>query len=146
MNKKIIIFTVLLTNITFAYALPVQVRVVREVPESRKNSENLASMSIDVLCERGLEKSAAHKKVLAALKHDQYTTQIMAQNIMKHFKQIQHRDIVAYISDAALFGKSIDLSSYEHLIAFVQKTNKLVLDQESLEKIQKLSLENQTLV
>lgn len=146
MNKKIIIFTVLLTNITFAYALPTQVRVVREIQENRKNSENLASMSIESLCERGLEKNAAYKKVLAALKHDQYITQIMAQNIMKHFKEIEHCDIVSYISDAALFGKSVDLSSYEHLIAFVQKTKQLVLDQESLEKVQKLSLENQTLV
>ena len=146
MNKKIIIFTVLLTNITFAYALPVQVKVVREVSESRKNSENLASMSIEALYERGLEKSAAYKKVVASLEHPQHTTQMMAQNIMKHYKEIEYSDIVSYISDAALFGKSVDFSSYEHLIAFAQKTKKLVLDQENLEKIQKLSLENQILL
>lgn len=144
MNKKIIIFTVLITNITFAYALPVEVREVSTASQSRKNSETLASMSVEALYERGLEKDVAKNKVLQSLKHSEHLSHIMAQNIMKHFDEIEHRDIVAYISDAALFGKSVDLSSYEHLISFVQKSKKLVLDQGSLEKLHKIALENQT--
>ncbi|WP_304545758.1 hypothetical protein [Sulfurimonas microaerophilic] len=146
MNKKIIIFTVLLTNITFAYALPVEVRVTSEISESRKSSESLASMSIEALHERGLEKDAAQKKVLKSLKHGEHLSHIMAQNIMKHFDEIEHNDIVSHISDAALFGKSVDLSSYEHLISFAQKTKKMVLDQGSLEKLEKISLENKRFV
>ncbi|MDH4944426.1 hypothetical protein [Sulfurimonas sp. C5] len=144
MNKKIIIFTVLITNITFAYALPVEVREVSTTSESRKNSETLASMSVEALHERGLEKDTAKNKVLQSLKHGEHLSHIMAQNIIKHFDEVEHNDIVSHISDAALFGKSIDLSSYEHLISFAQKTKKLTLDQGNLEKLQKISLENQS--
>lgn len=145
MNKKIIIFTVLLTNITFAYALPVEVRVTSEISENRKNSESLASMSVEALHERGLEKDAAQSKVLKSLQHSEQLSHIMAQNILKHFDELEHSDIVAHISDAALFGKSVDLSSYEHLISFAQKTKKMVLDQGNLEKLHKISLENQSI-
>ncbi|QOP42083.1 hypothetical protein [Sulfurimonas marina] len=146
MNKKIIIFTVLLTNITFAYALPVEVREVSTTSESRKNSETLASMSVEALHARGLEKNAAQQKVVNSLKHDEVLSHKMAQNILKHFDEIEHHNIVSYISDAALFGKSVDLSSYETLISLVQKTTKVVLEQESLEKLEKISFENKGLV
>lgn len=145
MNKKIIIFTVLLTNITFAYALPVEVREVSTTSQSRKNSETLANMSVDALYARGLEKDVAKSRVLQSLKYGEHLSHIMAQNIMKHFDELEHHDIVSYISDAALFRKSVDLSSYEHLISFVQKTKKLVLDQGCLEKLEKISLENKVL-
>ncbi|MFT7860906.1 MAG: hypothetical protein ABXS93_08210 [Sulfurimonas sp.] len=145
MNKKIIIFTVLLTNITFAYALPVEVRVTSEISESRKSSEDIASVSIEALYERGLEKSAAKNKVFNSLQHDTKLSHTMAQNIIKHLDELEYSDIVSHISDAALFGKSVDLSSYEHLISLAQKSRKLKLDQGSLEKLEKISLENQAL-
>lgn len=144
MNKKIIIFTVLITNITFAYALPVEVREV-STSESRKNTHTVAGMSVEKLHERGLNKDAAQNKVANSLQHDEQTIHIMAQNIVNHLDEVKHHDIVSHICDAALFGKRVDLSSYEHLISFVQKTKKAPLTQETLEKLHKISLENQAI-
>ncbi|MCW8839191.1 MAG: hypothetical protein OQK11_10865 [Thiovulaceae bacterium] len=146
MNKKIIIFTVLLTNFTFTYALPIEVRITSEISETKKNSQSFIGKSVTALYEKGLEINTAQNKVIKALQHDLQLSDVMAQNLLKHFDELKHSDIVSYISDKALFDKSIDLSSYDHLLSFAQKTDKLSLTEQTLQKLQKISIENQKLI
>lgn len=86
-----------------------------------------------------------NKKVLKFLQHDEYVNDLMAQNIVKNLDGIKPQDIVQYVSDSVLFEKSVDLSSYENLVALAQKSRKLALDKGTLEKIKKISFENKNL-
>ncbi|WP_345993485.1 hypothetical protein [Sulfurimonas sp. HSL-1716] len=143
MKREILIVTVLMTNIAFASVLPAGVRTIREIDTNKNTINTLSSAASMRLYKRGLEKETANQKVLRSLNGDEHTNSLMAQNIMDHFKEIKNEDIVRYISDCALFEKKVNLSSYDDIIALLQKTNRFKLDEDSLKKIQKISLENQ---
>jgi hypothetical protein len=145
MKREIVIFTVLITNITFAATLPSEIREVSEVTTSKKKVNSLCGMAVMNLHERGLDENAAKQKVLKFLQHDKYVNDLMAQNIVKNLDGIKPQDIVQYVSDSVLFEKSVDLSSYENLVALAQKSRKLALDKGTLEKIKKISFENKNL-
>lgn len=139
MNKKIIIITVLLTNIVFASVLPVNVPL-RNSDTNRVNT--LSNMVSTNLHRRGLDKSVAEKKVSKSLQGEAYTNDLMAQNILENMSDIKQEDIIAYLSNCALYGKSVDLSSYESIVSLVQQSNKLALEKADMQIIQKISLEN----
>lgn len=142
MNKKIIIITVLLTNIVFASVLPVAI----PLKNSNTNRVNtLSNMVSSNLHRRGLDKSVAEKKVSQSLEGDAYTNDLMAQNIINNLSDIKQEDLIAYLSNCALYGKSVNLSSYENILSLVQQTNKITLDTADLQIIQKISLENQNI-
>jgi hypothetical protein len=140
MNKKIIIITVLLTNMVFASVSPVSI-ALKNSSTNRVNT--LSSMVSANLNRRGLNKSVAEQKVSQSLQGDAYTNDLMAQNILDNMNNIKKENIIAYLSNCALYGKSIDLSSYESIVSLVQQSNKFVLEKEDVQIIQKISLENQ---
>jgi transcriptional regulator NrdR family protein len=92
---------------------------------------------------RGLNKSVAEKKVSQSLQGEAHTNDLMAQNILENMSDLKQEDIIAYLSNCALYGKSIDLSSYESIVSLVQQSNKFVLEKADVQIIQKISLENQ---
>ncbi|MBU1217045.1 hypothetical protein KJ870_10695 [bacterium] len=142
MNKKIIIISVLLTNMVFASVSPVSI-ALKNSHTNRVNT--LSNMVSSNLHRRGLEKSVAQKKVSQSLQGDAYTNDLMAQNILENMREIKQEDIISYISNSALYGKSVDLSSYETILSLVHKSNKLALDKADLENIHKISLENKNI-
>lgn len=62
MKREIVIFTVLITNITFAATLPSEIREVSEVTTSKKKVNSLCGMAVMNLHERGLDENAAKQK------------------------------------------------------------------------------------
>jgi len=145
MKREILIFTVLITNITFASTLAPKTREVREITASKKKIDTLSSLAAMHLRERGLDESAAKQKVLKSLKNDEHTNDLIANNIVKNLNEIKKEDIISYVSDSVLFEKSVDLSTYESLIALVQKNNTMTLDKILLEKINMISVENKNI-
>lgn len=142
MNKKIIIITVLLTNIVFASVLP----VVVPLKNSNTNRVNtLSNMVSSNLHRRGLDKSVAEKKVSQSLQGDAYANDLMAQNIIKNMSDIKEEDVVSHLGNCALYGKSVDLSSYENIVSLVQQSKKIALNKSDLQIIQKISLENKNI-
>ncbi|MBU1657849.1 hypothetical protein KKG72_02215 [bacterium] len=139
MSKKIIIISVFLSNIVFASVLPLNISQNNANTNQLNTLSNMAGLN---LYKRGLDKKIAQQKISKSLQGDEYTNDLMAQNITENFAEITKEDIVTHISNSALYEKSVDLSSYSNIISLVQKSNKLVLDKENLEKIQKISLEN----
>jgi hypothetical protein len=142
MNKKIIIITVLLTNMVFASVVPVAIPL-KNSNTSRVNT--LSSMVSASLHRRGLEKNIAQQKVSQSLQGDAFTNDLMAQNIIENLSEIEQEDVVAYLSNCALYGKNVDLSSYENIVSLVQQSSKLALKKEELERIRQISLENQNI-
>lgn len=145
MKKEILILTVLISNIAFASALPLEVREAIEITTKKNRVVSLYSTASDHLYKRGLDKNVAKQKVLDSLKGDEYINDLMAQNIIENFNDIKFEDIISYIGDSALHGKSVDLSSYANIINLFQKNNGLALDTLILEKIEKISLENKSI-
>ncbi|MBU0721488.1 hypothetical protein KJ877_09105 [bacterium] len=139
MSKKIIIISVFVSNIVFASVLPVNIAHGSANSNRLNTLSNLAGLH---LYQRGLDKKTAQQKISKSLQGDEYVNDLMAQNIIENFTKITKEDIVAYISNSALYEKSVDLSSYANIISLVQKSRTFVLDKADLEKIQKISLEN----
>ncbi len=142
MKREIIVFTVLITNITFASVLPSEVRETVDMRTSEKKPHSLSSKVATNLYERGLDEDVAKQKVLKFLKNNEYMNDLMVQNILKKFDKIQMQEIVSYVGNSVLFEKNVDLSNYENLVALVQKTKNLLLDTVTLEKIKTISCEN----
>lgn len=145
MKKEILIVTVLITNMAFASSLPIDVRDIREPREIEinKNTTNtLTHAATAHLYNRGLDKEIANKKVLKSLVGDKNTNDLMARNVLNHLNGLKKEDIVTYVSDCALYSRNFDLSSYDDIIGLVQKTNGFMLDELTLTKIDKISLEN----
>lgn len=148
MKKQILIVTVLITNIAFASALPVEVRDIRETREIDVNRNTVNTLTKDAashLYNRGLDKNIASKKVLTSLVGDETTNNLMAKNVLNHLNELKSEDMISYVSNCALYNTKVDLSAYDDLIGLVQKTNGFKLDELILAKVEKISLENKTI-
>lgn len=145
MKKNILIVTVLISNIAFGSVLPGQIRDGKEFSTQKTRVNSIHKAASINLSKRGLDESIAMDKVSEILKADEFTNVLMAQNIVMNFNELKHEDIISYISDSALYGKSVDLSSYSNIVALIQKSNNFNLDKTTLKKIEKIVLENKNI-
>jgi len=138
MNKRILISTVFISNIIFASVLPSQINQIN------LNKNRLGSFSTVVsqyLYKKGLDKEVAQKKVSNFLMGEDFENELMLQNILSNLDMLQYDNVVEYIASSALYSKKIDLSSYDTIIGMLQTVNSN-LDKLTLQKIEKVSLEN----
>ncbi len=144
MNKRILIVIILMADVAFASPLQLEVRNVRNNTEIKAQKDDIKTLVDAVsgcLHARGLDEDVASKKVFNSLK----LTDLMAKNILNHFGEMKRKDLIDYISNNALYNRSIDLSKYDHLIALIQKINGFKSDKETLEKVEKISFENKNI-
>lgn len=142
MSNKFFIITVFISNIAFGAVVP-KIDLHRVV--NTKNTNKLTTKISTQLFNRGLEKHIAKAKVKDSLVHDDELNAIMAYNIIKTIKIVNEKDIVEFLTQSALRGKKVDLSSYSTLISLVQKSSQVLLDKETLLHVEKVSLENENL-
>lgn len=142
MNNKFFIITVFISNIAFGAVAP-KANLQRVI--NTKNTDKLTTKVSTQLFNRGLEKHIAKAKVKNSLVHDDELNAIMAHNIIKNIKTVNEKNIVEFLTQSALRGKKVDLSSYSTLISLVQKSSQSLLDKETLLTIEKVSLENENL-
>ena len=121
------------------------VRNNTEIKAYRNDTKTLADAVTEHLHARGLDKDVASEKAFNSLKDDPASTDLMAKNILNHFGEMKRKDLIDYISNNALYNRSIDLSKYDHLIALIQKINGFKSDKETLEKVEKISFENKNI-
>ncbi len=148
MKTRILIIIVLMADVAFASPLQLEVRNVRnntEIKAYRNDTKTLADAVTEHLHARGLDKDVASEKAFNSLKDDPASTDLMAKNILNHFGEMKRKDLIDYISNNALYNRSIDLSKYDHLIALIQKINGFKSDKETLEKVEKISFENKNI-
>ncbi|WP_457750172.1 hypothetical protein [Sulfurimonas sp.] len=142
MNNKIFIITVFISNIAFGAVLP---KADLQKVQNTQHTNKLTTKISTQLFHRGLEKNIAKAKVKDSLMCDEELNDLMAYNIVKTVKNINEKDIVDFLTQAALAGKKIDLSSYSTLVALVQKSSLNCLDKKTLLAIEQVSLENEAL-
>ena len=142
MNKRILISTVFISNIIFASVLPTQINQINLNKYRFNTLSNAVSLH---LYNRGLDKGVAIKKVSNSLIGQDFENEFMIQNILSNLDEIKYENIVDYLADSALQSREVDLSSYESLIAMVQKIVKSSLDENTLKKVEKISLENKNI-
>jgi len=139
MKSNILITTVLISNIIFASVLPAQIN------QTNFNKKRVGTFSSAVslhLFKRGLEEEIAQKKVSDFLVGEDFENDLMIHNILSAFDSIEYDNVLDYIANSTLYSKEVDLSSYETIVGMVQKIDGVSLDKLTLEKIEKVSLEN----
>jgi len=138
MNKRILISTVFISNIIFASVLPSQINQI----SLNENRVGTFSSFISLhLYKRGLDKEIAQKKVSNFLIGEDFENDLMIHNILSNLDMLDYDSVVEYIASSALYSKEVDLSSYDTIIGMVQIINNN-LDKLTLQKIEKVSLEN----
>ena len=142
MNKRILIITVFLSNIVFATVIPEH---LSNNSVKNRTINSLSNMAALDLYKRGLDKKVAQKKVLNSLQGDENSNDLMMQNILNQLDVLQREDVISFVSNAALYNRSVDLSSYDTLPCMIQKNNKISLEKTMLEKLQKIALQNQNI-
>lgn len=148
MSKKIFIVMFLIADITFASPMRMDFRKPRKIEFEAAKKEDASTLADDIsehLLSQGLDKEIAEKKIQKSLKGSSYLHDLMIHNILSRFDTIQHQEIVAYIAKNVLFERETDLGRHDHLIALMQSLHSVALDQESLEKIEKIGFENREL-
>lgn len=142
MNNKILVVTVLLSNIVFGAVLAVPSTLQTT---KTKKTNRIAYKSAEELEERGIERSIAKTKVSATLENDEYANELMVHNILKAIPTLSEEDIIAFISNASLKNQKIDLSSYETLISLVQHKSRVLLDKDMIATLEEVSSTNEKL-
>ena len=142
MNNKILFITVFISNIAFGaiLSLPKTIKIT-----NIKNTNRIVQKSAQKLCNKGLERNIVTSKIEASLQNTPDITQMMAQNILASLPTLKEDDIASFIADASLHNKTLDLSSYEDIIALMQHHSPTLLDKEIVQKIEKVSNENERL-
>lgn len=139
MKIKILIVTIFITNIAFASSLPID---TREIKVNKNITKNLANTVSAHLHSKGLDKDVANERVSKSLVSGEIASDLMAINLLNHFPQLQHEDVISYISKCALFNKSVDLSAHDDILSLLQQSHGLIMDKHTLSKVKKVSLEN----
>ena len=139
MNKRILISTVFISNIIFASVLPSQ---ITQTNLNKNRVGIFSSLASLYLYKRGLDKDIATKKVSSSLKGGDFENDFMIQNILSSFNTLERDSIVEYIATSALYSKEVDLCSYDTIIGMIQQTAGISLDKVTLQKIEKVSLQN----
>jgi len=145
MKIKILIVTAFITNIAFASSLPIDTRETKNTQEIKINNKNTKTLANTVsahLYNKGLDEDVANEKVSKALVGDEVTSDLMAMNLLHHFPQLKHKDVIAYVSKCALFNKSVDLSAHDDILSLMQQSCGLIIDKKALEKIEQVKSEN----
>jgi len=145
MKIKMLLVTVFISNIAFASSLPIDTREIKnskEITINNNNTKTLANRVSTHLYNKGLDQDVANERVSKALIGDGATIDLMVMNLLHHFPQLQHKDVVAYISKCALFNKSVDLSAYNDILSLVQQSSSLIADKHILSKVEQVSSEN----
>lgn len=139
MKNKILISTVFISNIIFASPLPYNTNQA-SLYKNVKRFSGAVSMH---LYQKGLDRDVAHEKVSQFVIGGDFENDLMAQNILNNFDTLKYDNLISYIAETTLYSKKVDLSSYETLIGVFQKLDKVILDKQTLAKIEKVSLENE---
>jgi len=144
MKRQLVIFTVLISNIVFTAGLSAEVREKSRVQKVQTHTRevNVCNAVSRQLIDKGLENEIAKQRVLKYLKHNEYANSLMIKNIVTEFDELSHADIISYLSNSVLFQESVDLSSYNDLVALIQRNNILSNSKLALARIEKISIEN----
>ncbi len=125
--------------------------VVAETFESKINIQsqqnNSVSASIaNILYKRGLDEDAAKEISQKFVTEDEELFARMIENLLHGYDQISRDELLAYLSNEALFRKSVSLECYDDLVGMVREIKQTVLNENTLKRLHIIAKQNQQLL
>lgn len=103
-----------------------------------------ASIS-NILHKRGLDEEVANE-ISNNVTSDEVLFTHMLDNLLKGCNSISKEEVLTYLSNEALFRKSIDLHRYDYLISMVAKIQDKFLDKQTLTQLSQIAKNNTLLI
>jgi len=126
---------------------PVVAETVKNTTNIQTQQETRVSTSIaNILHKRGLDKDAAEELSQNFVAEDEELFACMLENLLSGCKSISKNDVLAYLSNEALFRKNVDLESYDTLVSMASKIKQKALDKATLKKLQTVAKQNRQLL
>jgi len=112
----------------------------------KTKQETRVSTSIsNILHKRGLDEDAAEELSQNLMPEDEELFTQMLENLLNGCKGMNKDEVLAYLSNEALFRKSVDLESYDTLVSIVSKIKQKSLDAMTLKELQSVAKQNRQL-
>jgi len=132
--------TKIVLNITLFVSVlvfnPAVAETLKPTTNIQTQQETRVSTSIaNILYKRGLDEDAADEELFAR----------MLENLLHGCKSMTKDAVLTYLSNEALFRKSVDLESYDQLVAMARGVQQKVLDKTTLQQLQNIAKQNRQL-
>ena len=126
---------------------PVAAEKLKPTTNIQTQQKTRVSTSIaKVLHKRGLDEDAAQKISQEFVTDDEELFASMIENLLNGCKGISRDKLLAYLSNEALFRKSVNLEEYDQLVAMVSQIHQKALDDETLIALQNVAKQNKQLL
>ncbi len=142
-KRHFISVTVLISALAFNPLAATELSLNVLQNSSQQQTNNLTNVLASTLYKRGLDEEAA--KELSENFLDAHSDHMdeMINQLVHVYPELSHHEIYEYLSSEALHRRSIDLSSYDHLVSMVAKIKGKALSTAELHKLQTVSKLNQ---
>jgi len=126
---------------------PAVAKTLKNTTNIQTQQDTRVSTSIaNILHKRGLDEDVAEELSQNFVAEDEALFTAMVENLLQGCKSISKEALLTYLSDEALFRKSVDLKSYDTLVGLASKIQQKALDKVTLKKLQNVAKENRQLV
>lgn len=144
LNTRTAFIVLLLGNTAFSLQYLPQ---SRSIPDTRQRSDRSIHQHISTLLRaRGLDEEIAKQKAIRLFINAESTIDTKLRHLQAHpALAIKSDAIDDALTKRALFGRSLDLDSYDALVRFVQEVKRRPLDDEALTAIRQIATLNQSL-
>ena len=124
-KRQLFVITIFLSNIVLTTTVSADtIEAVRNIlvtqAQHQEAKKSLHSLAVTYLINKGLEASVARERVAMALNHSEEEARLLAQKIVQR-DGMGYDDIVAYVANAALHKKQVDLGSHDEIVALMQR-------------------------
>ena len=146
MSKEYMILRITLFVSVLAFN-PVAAETLKHITNIQTQQETRVSTGIaNILYKRGLDKDVAEELSQNLVAEDEELFTLMLENILHGCKNINKDALLTYLSNEALFRKSVDLQSYDQLVAMISKVKQKALDADTLKALQSVTKQNRQLI
>jgi len=126
---------------------PAIAETLKPTTNIQTQQETRVSASIsNILHKRGLDEDVAEEISQNFMIDDEKLFTQMLENLLNGCKSMNKDEVLTYLSNEALFRKSVDLKSYDHLVALVSSIQKKALDKTTLQELQSVAKQNRQLI
>jgi len=125
---------------------PAVAEILKSTNAIQTQQETRVSTNIaNILYKRGLDEDAAKELSQNFMAEDEELFASMLENLLSGCKGMAKDDVLAYLSNEALFRKRVDLQSYDQLVAMARGVQQKVLDKTTLQQLQNIAKQNRQL-
>jgi len=126
---------------------PVVAETVKNTTNIQTQQETRVSTSIaNILHKRGLDEDAAEEISQNFVADDEELFTQMLENLLNGCKSMRKEEVLTFLSNEALFRKSVDLESYDTLVSMASKIKQKSLDNVTLKELQSVAKQNRQLL